>query len=195
MAKMSEEEFLSNVNQAEADAINVAENRVVDDRLTMEFYLSQPNGYEEDDRSRATSSDVFDTVEEDMPELVKVFLSDNNVMEFVANTNDPRDIQIAQEKTQYVHHIIKSIPKSFKITSNSAAFTSTTYKASAVSRLNVLAATVVRTNVSVPVAPSFVHISVKARFCSVPPVLLNASSNVTAAVPAAHAHVQIDFNY
>lgn len=65
--------------------------------------------------SSVVSRDVFDTIESDMPSLVRTFLGPHNVMKFNPTTDNPVDINQAQEKTDYINWIVKNSPNSFKV--------------------------------------------------------------------------------
>ena len=115
MAKMKEAEFLSQINMAEADAITHSENYMPLNRESMEYYLGCPNGYEVEGQSQVTSTEVADVVGSDMPSLVRFFLGGGELMEFPPNSQDPLDIAEAEEKTKYVHHIIRNQDSSFRL--------------------------------------------------------------------------------
>lgn len=115
MAKMTEDEFLSQVNMAESDAISHSSSYMPLQRQAMEYYLACPNGYEVEGQSQVTSTEVSDVVGADMPSLVRFFLSGREIMKFKPNTEDPRDIAEANEKTKYVHHVIRNQKSAFKI--------------------------------------------------------------------------------
>ena len=115
MAKMKEAEFLSQINMAEADAITHSENFMPLQRQSLEYYLACPNGYEVEGQSQVTSTEVADVVGSDMPALVRFFLGGGEIMEFKPNSEDLVDIAEAEEKTKYVHHIIRSQKSAFRI--------------------------------------------------------------------------------
>ena len=115
MAKMTEEELLTQVNMAETAAISHSVSYMPLNRASLEYYLGCLNGYEVEGQSQVVSTEVADVVGSDMPSHVRTFLSGRDVMEFVPNTNDPRDKQEALEKTKYVHHIIRSQKAYFRI--------------------------------------------------------------------------------
>ena len=115
MAKMKEAEFLSQVNMAEVDAITHSENYMPLNRESMEYYLGCPNGYEVEGQSQVTSTEVADVVGSDMPSLVRFFLGGGELMEFTPNSENPLDIAEAEEKTKYVHHIIRTQDSAFRL--------------------------------------------------------------------------------
>jgi hypothetical protein len=115
MVQMTEDEFLSQVNMAETDAISHSESYMPDNRRFLEYYLGCENGYEVEGQSQVVSTEVADVVGSDMPAHVRTFLSGRDVMEFKPNSDDKRDKQEANEKTKYVHHIIRSQKSYFRI--------------------------------------------------------------------------------
>lgn len=115
MANMNLDEFEQYVREAEADADAHAENYMPLNRRSLEYYLGLPNGYEVEGQSQVTSTEVSDVVNSDMPSLVRFFLSGGDIMKFVPNTEDPVDVREAEEKTKYVHHIIRNQKSAFKI--------------------------------------------------------------------------------
>ena len=115
MAKMKEAEFVSQINMAEADAITHSENFMPLQRQSLEYYLACPNGYEVEGQSQVTSTEVADVVGSDMPALVRFFLGGGEIMEFKPNSEDPVDIEEADHKTKYVHHIIRNQKSAFRI--------------------------------------------------------------------------------
>jgi len=115
MAKMTDDVFKSQVLMAEADAITHSNSYMPLNRQMMEYYLACPNGYEVEGQSQVTSTEVSDVVGSDMPSLVRFFLSGRDIMKFMPNTEDQRDIDEANEKTKYVHHIIRNQKSSFRL--------------------------------------------------------------------------------
>lgn len=115
MPEMSEIDLLRNVQAAELDAINYSNQYMPKEREQLEYFFGYPNGYEVEEQSRVTSYDCANVVGSDMPSLIRVFLSGAEIMEFLPNTDDPADIQEAEEKTKYVHHIVRTQPNSFKL--------------------------------------------------------------------------------
>lgn len=115
MSDMSNADFLSFVNHAKQDAIQNNTDWMTSNVRNLDYYLSNPNGYEEEGHSSVTSSDVHDVVESDMPSLVRVFLGSKEIMEFAPLTPNDAATQEANEKTKMVHWVINNQPNSFKI--------------------------------------------------------------------------------
>ena len=112
---MSKADFLSFVNHAKQDAIQNNTDWMPNNVQNMDYYLANPNGYEEEGHSSVTSNDVQDVVESDMPSLVRTFLGSKEIMEFMALVPTDAATQEAEEKTKMVHWVINNQPNSFKI--------------------------------------------------------------------------------
>src|SRR5947209_15173376 len=56
-----------------------------------------------DGRSHAVSSDVADTIEGLMPQLMDIFCSDDEVVRF--DPVGPEDVAAAEQETDYVNHV------------------------------------------------------------------------------------------
>ena len=115
MSQMTEQELLMQVQMAETDAITHSNAYMPLNRQMMEYYLSRPNGYEVEGQSQVTSTEVQDVVGSDMPGLVRSFLGGADIVKFKPNTEEELDVQEANEKTKYTHHIVRSQPSAFTI--------------------------------------------------------------------------------
>ena len=76
-------------------------------------YNRRPYGNEDKNYSSVISTDVYDTVESDMPALARIFLGSNGVMKF--KPNGPDDVDEAEEKTRYADFLIRGQQNSYKI--------------------------------------------------------------------------------
>ena len=66
-------------------------------------------------QSSVVSTDIADVIESDMPALMRIFYGSGDVVDFQPNTDNPAEVQEAEEKTKYVNWIIRNQPDSFKI--------------------------------------------------------------------------------
>ncbi|KKM21647.1 hypothetical protein LCGC14_1633330 [marine sediment metagenome] len=73
-------------------------------RENMEFYLGEPLGNEQEGRSQVVSTDVQDVIESTMPEMMEVFASGDEVVEYEPVGGE--DEAIAEQATDYANHII-----------------------------------------------------------------------------------------
>lgn len=69
----------------------------------MDFYQAKPYGNEIEGRSTVVSTDVRDTIEWIMPQLVRIFTSGEDVVEFQPETGN--DVEAAKLATEYVNFI------------------------------------------------------------------------------------------
>lgn len=79
----------------------------------LDYYLQQPYGDEEENRSQAITSDVADVIDGMMPSLMRMFTTADNVVSFdaVGIEDEPQ----AEQETAYVSHIFFKRNRSFEI--------------------------------------------------------------------------------
>lgn len=68
-------------------------------------YFGEPYGNEEEGRSQVVMRDVQEVVEWLLPALLKVFMSGDNVVEFLPR--GPEDEEIAQQRTEYINYVFQ----------------------------------------------------------------------------------------
>lgn len=113
--KMSDDELLAIINQAEDSAIKYnGEFMAINDKL-MDYYNGEPFGDEVDERSQVISTDVLDLVESDMPSLARIFLGATDPVKFTPLSDKPEDIEEAENKTTYIKSIVDNQEDGFKI--------------------------------------------------------------------------------
>jgi hypothetical protein len=114
MTMMNEADYISKIIAADTDAKAYGyELKALNDEA-MSFYNTDPWN-EVEGHSTVVSTDVQDVVESDMPSMVRTFLSSKNVLEFQANTANPREVQEAKDKTALVNWVIQHQPDYFKL--------------------------------------------------------------------------------
>lgn len=114
MTMMNEQEYIGKIIAADVDAKAYGyELRQINDE-TMARYNSDPWN-EVEGHSTVQSTDIQDVVESDMPSHVRTFLGSTNVLEFQANTGNPREVQEAKDKTALVDWVIKHQPDYFRL--------------------------------------------------------------------------------
>lgn len=113
--KMDEDQYLSVLNSFEADAIEHNRHFNVQNEELQRRYKGDPYGDELPERSKIISNDVQDIVEADMPSLARVFLGASKICIFEAQTEDPKEIEEAKEKTEYIDWIVRSQEDSFRV--------------------------------------------------------------------------------
>tara|TARA_R110000803_G_C11985943_1_gene321281 strand:+ start:2309 stop:4411 length:2103 start_codon:yes stop_codon:yes gene_type:complete len=118
--KMTENELLSLVGEAERQAAIFSGDLMKENTKYLEAYLGDKTGDFEaiPNQSSVVSTDVADVVEADMPSLARVFLGSGNIMSFTPSTENKAEVAEADEKTKYVNWIIRSQPGSFQLIHN-----------------------------------------------------------------------------
>jgi len=104
MAKMSEEDLLGFLN-AEKDAAFLYNDgdQAATRNQAMRDYLRFPYGNEQDGRSNVISSDVFDTIEGMLPDLVEVFVASDKAVVF--DPTSAEDEEGAEQATNACNHV------------------------------------------------------------------------------------------
>ena len=115
MADMIDSELLARVNEAESNAVRYSGEWMALNEKYLSYYYRKPFGDEVYGRSQVVTSEVADTVESDMPSLVRTFLGSKEVMLFEPLTSSDSDKLEAEEKTRYINWIVRNQPTSFKV--------------------------------------------------------------------------------
>lgn len=107
MAKMRAADLQAMLAEQRRDAI-AAETAtdIASERATaMDYYLGDLSKHlpSAEGRSSATSSDVSDTIEGMMPQLMDIFAGGDDVVQF--EPVGPEDVQAAEQETDYVNHV------------------------------------------------------------------------------------------
>lgn len=74
-----------------------------DRALALKFYLGEPYGNEVKGRSSIVTTEVADTIESMLPQILKPFVSNERVMAF--DPVGPEDEEAAKQETEYVNHV------------------------------------------------------------------------------------------
>ena len=102
--KKSEQEILSILAKEIHNSSGYIGGEIVARRKkSLEYYLGNPLGNEQEGRSQVVSNDVMDTVESLMPSLMKIFTSGDNV--FSCEGVGPEDEEMARQASDYLNHI------------------------------------------------------------------------------------------
>jgi len=105
--KMEDDTFKSLVDDHMIDAVNYYDTEYSADRSeTLDYYLGEPFGNEVEDRSQVVATEVSDTIEYIMPQLMKVFQSSDSFARFVAR--QPEDVAAAEQATDLVNYVINN---------------------------------------------------------------------------------------
>jgi len=102
--KKSEQEILSILAKEIHNSSGYIGGEIVARRKkSLEYYLGNPLGNEQEGRSQVVSNDVMDTVESLMPSLMKIFTSGDNV--FSCEGVGPEDEEMARQASDYLNHV------------------------------------------------------------------------------------------
>jgi hypothetical protein len=99
---MEESEIEAIAREAVTDALDFIESEISLDRIKAQRYFDGDCdiGYE-DGRSKVVSTKVRDTVRQVKPSLMRIFLSNEKFVEYIASK--PQDVMSAETATQYIH--------------------------------------------------------------------------------------------
>jgi hypothetical protein len=119
MAKMSETDLLRFLCSEADKAYSNTQGQVSQARVTaMRDYLRMPYGTEEDGRSAVVASDVFDTVEGMLPDLIEVFVSTDEAVRF--DPTGPEDEEGAKQATEACNYVFYKQNNGFMVLYTSA---------------------------------------------------------------------------
>ena len=114
---MDEEQFISMLQAEENGAVGFFNSEVAKDQETaLDYYHGEPFGNEEEGFSSVISRDVATTIDSVMPDLIRVFVSGDNVVEFSPTKEGDEDY--AEQATDYINHIFFKDNDGFTITHN-----------------------------------------------------------------------------
>jgi hypothetical protein len=82
----------------------------------LKYYFAEPFGNEVAGRSQVVTSDVADTVEWMIPQLIKIFTSSEEAVVF--DPVGPEDIEAAKQETDYLNHVFYKDNDGFMILYN-----------------------------------------------------------------------------
>jgi len=117
MAKMDDIEFQSVVRNEIEQALGHYDTEYSQDRIdAMDYYLGEPFGNEQPDRSQVVSTEVSDTIEHIMPSLMRIFTQSDDYVRFVPH--GPEDVNIAEQASDYCNWIINNDNRGFEIMHN-----------------------------------------------------------------------------
>jgi hypothetical protein len=117
MSKMDDYQLKSIVSSEITDALNHFDSEYSQDRIrAMDFYMGEPFGNEVSGRSSVVSTEVADTVEAIMPNLMRVFTANDKYVRFNARTSE--DVEKAEQISDYVNYVINHDNEGYKIMYN-----------------------------------------------------------------------------
>ncbi len=113
---MTEYELKSMVGQQIQHSRSYLSAEIASDRQeNLRYYLNRPLGNEVEGRSQVISTDVQDTIESVMPDLVEMFAASGAIWKY--QPNGPEDVPFVKQMDQYVYDVIWNVDNpGFKIT-------------------------------------------------------------------------------
>ena len=117
MPKMTDSDLVSLLSQAKEQAAIYNGEFMRENTKFLAAYLGDKSGEFAgiDNQSSVVSTDIADVVESDMPALMRIFYGSGDVVTFQPNTDNPAEVQEAEEKTKYINWIVRNQPESFQI--------------------------------------------------------------------------------
>ena len=114
MADLSDDSLIALVEQYEASSYGINDAELSANRAeAIEYYLGEPFGDELPDRSQVVSRDVLDTIESALPQLLKVFVSGDEVVRFTPRNAD--DEKKAEQESAAVNYFVMDKNDGFAI--------------------------------------------------------------------------------
>ena len=115
--EMDEYQLNSIVSSEIRDSLNHFDQEFSQERIrAMDFYLGEPMGNEVEGRSQVVSTEVSDTIEAIMPNLMRVFTANDKYVRFNARTAE--DTERAEQISDYVNYVINHDNSGYKILYN-----------------------------------------------------------------------------
>lgn len=112
--QMTEDELLALVGQHIEQSVGYIGGALTQQRAQAQrYYQSQPFGDEIDGRSQYITTDVADTIEWMLPQLLEPFVAGDRVVRF--NAFGPEDVESADQESDYVDWIFMNQNKGFMI--------------------------------------------------------------------------------
>ena len=114
MTEMDDVQLGSIVSGEITDALNHFDSEYTQDRLrALDFYLGEPLGNEVEGRSSVVATELADTVEAVMPNLMRVFTTNDKYVRFAARSGE--DTEAAEQASDYVNYIIQNQCDGYKL--------------------------------------------------------------------------------
>jgi len=114
MAKVSELELKNIIGQEINNSMGYMGGNLSSQRKkSLEYYMGEPLGTEIDGRSQVVSTDVADTVETILPNLLKIFTSSDLTVK--CEPVKAEDVALAEQATNYINYIFNKDNNGFSI--------------------------------------------------------------------------------
>ncbi len=114
MAKISDTELQSIINGEISNALGFLGGNLSSQRKkSIEYYLGEKLGTEIDGRSQVVSTDVADTIETILPNLLRIFTASDQVVRCEPVKSE--DVALAEQATNYINYIFNKDNPGFSI--------------------------------------------------------------------------------
>jgi len=115
--EMDEYQLNSILTSEIRDSLNHFDSEYSQERIrAMDFYLGEPMGNEVEGRSQVISTEVSDTIEAIMPNLMRVFTANDQYVRF--NARNGEDVERAEQISDYVNYVINHDNEGYKLLYN-----------------------------------------------------------------------------
>ena len=112
--KLTQEEIVAKIENEESIAYGINDSQLSEERAqAIQYYLGEPMGNEVEGRSQVVSYDTQDKIESALPQLLKVFVSGDEVVRF--EPKNPEDQESADQETDYVNHVVLEKNNGFEV--------------------------------------------------------------------------------
>lgn len=104
--KLTDDEIVSLIRIEADQAQSYQSSTLQDERIkALKYYDAQPYGDELDERSKVVTTEVRDTIESILPQLIKIFLGTERVVQF--EPTGPEDEEAAKQATDYINYVLQ----------------------------------------------------------------------------------------
>lgn len=105
-AKLTDDEIVSLIRIEAEQATSYQTSQIQQDRIqAQKYYNAEPYGDELDERSKVVTTEVRDTIESILPQLIKIFLGTDKIVQF--EPNGPEDEEGAAQATDGVQYVLQ----------------------------------------------------------------------------------------
>lgn len=114
MAQMTDDTLRRLLDQEIQQSVTWASETIREEQArNLAYYLGYPMGNEVSGRSQVVSWDVFEVIEQAMPDLIEPFFNSDTIGEF--KPKGPEDEPFASQATDYINHVLKERNPAFTI--------------------------------------------------------------------------------
>jgi hypothetical protein len=111
---MDNDEIIAMIEEHESNAYGINDTTLSEDRAkAIEYYLGEPYGNELEGRSQVVTSEVQDTIESALPQLLKIFVSGDEIVRF--NPKNAEDIKASEQETEYINYVVMEKNQGYQI--------------------------------------------------------------------------------